>query len=171
MTMSPGLRKFALAVHLAVSVGWIGGALAYLAVGIAAQTSQDAATIRAAWIIMDLVGWYVIVPLAAAALSTGVLMALGTRWGLFRHYWVLFSLALTTVSAVVLVLHMRTVSSTADVAREAEPAHVEALGGDVLHPAIGVVVLVIVHVLNVYKPRGTTRSGRNVPAAPTRGGK
>ncbi len=155
--MSPGVRKFALASHLTFAIGWIGSVVAYLALGVAAQTSADAQTIRGAWIAMEITGWYVIVPLAVASLVTGVVMAVGTRWGLFRHYWVLFSLVLTTFAAVVLVLHMPTVSAMADVARAADDAQLQELGGDLPHPAIGLVVLLAVQVLNVYKPRGTIR--------------
>ncbi len=109
---------------------------------------------------MELIGWYVIVPLALATLVTGVVMALGTRWGLFRHYWVLFSLVLTVFATVVLFLHMPTVSSMADLAQEVEGARLEGLGSDLLHPAIGLVVLLVIQVLNVYKPRGMTRYGQ-----------
>jgi hypothetical protein len=157
--MTPRLRKFALSVHLTVSVGWIGAVIAYLALGVSAVTSEDVQTVRAAWTGMELTGWYVIVPMALASLLTGLLMALGTKWGLFRHYWVLFSFVLTVFATIVLLLHMPTVSSTADVAREAEGASLEALGGDLGHPGIGLVVLVGVQVLNLYKPSGMTRYG------------
>lgn len=159
MSMSPGLRKFALASHLTFSMGWIGAVVAYLALGVAAETSQDAQTVRGAWIAMELTGWIVIAPLAVASLLTGLVMALGTRWGLFRHYWVLISFVLTVFATVVLLLHMPTVSSITDVARKADGATLDGLGGDLPHPAIGLVVLVVIQVLNVYKPRGMTRYG------------
>jgi hypothetical protein len=159
MTMTPGLRKFALTTHLTFSVGWIGAVVAYLALGVSAVRSQDAQTVRAAWIAMELTGWFVIVPLALAALLTGLVMALGTPWGLFRHYWVLIALVLTILATVVLLLHMPTVSSVADGAREADGAHLAGLGGDLLHPGLGLVVLLVITVLNVYKPRGLTRYG------------
>jgi hypothetical protein len=159
MTMPPGLRKFALAVHLTFSVGWIGSVVAYLALGVAAVTSQDAQTVRAAWIAMELTGWYVIVPLALASLLTGLVMALGTNWGLFRHYWVLFSLVLTIFAVVVLLLHMPDVSVMADVAQEAEGTSLDGLGGDLLHPGLGLVVLLVILMLNMYKPRGVTPYG------------
>jgi len=79
--MGPGLRKFALTVHLAFSVGWIGAVVAYLVLGIFAVTSKEAQTIRAAWIAMELTGWSAIVPLAVGSLLTGLVMALGTPWG------------------------------------------------------------------------------------------
>jgi len=159
MTMTPGIRKFVLTAHVTFSVGWIGAVVVYLALGVAAVTSQDAQTVRAAWIAMELTGWYVIVPLALAALLTGLVMSLGTRWGLFRHYWVLFSLVLTILATVVLLLHMPDVSVLADVAQEAEGASLDGLGGDLLHPGLGLVVLLVIQVLNVYKPQGMTRYG------------
>lgn len=160
MSMSPGLRKFALSAHLTVSVGWIGAAVAYLALGVAAGFSGNPDTVRSAWVAMELTGWYVIVPLAVSSLLTGLVMAVGTRWGLLRHYWVMFSLALTVFATVVLLLHMPTVSSTADVARAGDAAALDALGGDVAHPGIGVGVLLAILVLNVYKPRGMTAYGQ-----------
>jgi hypothetical protein len=82
-------------------------ALVYVALGVAAEASDSGETVRGAWIAMELIGWSVIVPLAVASLITGLVMGLGTRWGLLRHYWVIFSLALTALSAVVLLLfHM-----------------------------------------------------------------
>lgn len=160
MTMPPGLRKLALASHLTFSVGWIGAVVAYLTLGVAAATSVDAQTVRAAWIGMDLIGWFALVPLALASLLTGVVMALGTKWGLFRHYWVLISLVLTVFAVVVLLLHMPTVSALGDAAREAESADLGGLGSDLLHPGIGLGVLVTIQTLNVYKPRGVTRYGQ-----------
>src|ERR671914_645207 len=148
MVMAPVLRKLALSVHLTVAVGWIGSVLAYLALGLAARTTEDDRTLRAAWIAMDLTGWYVVVPLAVVSVVTGLIMALGTKWGLFRHYWVLYSFVMTVIAAVVLVLHMPDVSELANVAREgATGAGGEHLlgsrlrGGDLLHPALGLVVL------------------------------
>lgn len=158
--MSPALRKFALAAHLTVSIGWIGALLAYLGLSLAAVNSDDVQTMRGAWVAMEVTGWYVIVPLAVASLITGLVMGLGTRWGLFRHYWVIFSLALTSFSVAVLVFHMPTVSSIADVARDADRVQLESLGGDFAHPAIGLAVLLAILVLNVYKPRGVTSYGR-----------
>lgn len=164
MSMPGALRKFALATHLTVAVGWIGTVVAYLVLGVAASTSRDAQTVRSAWVAMELIGWYVIVPLALASLTTGLVMSLGTRWGLFRHYWVIFSLVLTTFATAVLLLHMPDVSAIADVARVAEGTRLFSLGGDLAHPALGLVLLLVIQVLNVYKPPGMTRYGRRKQA-------
>jgi hypothetical protein len=157
--MAPGLRKLALIVHLTFSVGWIGAVVVYLVLGVSAVTSKDAQTVRAAWIAMELTGWSAIVPLALGSLLTGLLMSLGTPWGLFRHYWVLITLVLTVLSTAILLLHMPTVSSLAIVAREADGADLGRLGGDLFHPGVGLLVLLVITTLNVYKPRGLTPYG------------
>jgi len=157
--MTPGLRKLVLTVHLVLSVGWVGAVMAYLALGVSAVSTKDAQTIRAAWIAMELTGWCVIVPLALGSLLTGLVMSLGTPWGLFRHYWVLISLVLTAFSSVVLLLHMPTVSSIARGARGANEATLRGLGGDLFHPGVGLLVLLAITALNVFKPRGLTRYG------------
>jgi hypothetical protein len=159
MTMAPGLRKFALTAHLTFSIGFIGAAVAYLALSISAVTSEDAQMVRAAWIAMELIGWYVIVPLSLASLLSGLVQALGTPWGLFRHYWVLITFLLTIFATVILLLHMPSVSSMADVAREADGATLGRLGGDLFHAGGGLLVLLVITVLNVYKPRGMTPYG------------
>lgn len=157
--MKPGVRKLVLSAHLTFSVGWIGSVVSYLGLGIAAVKAEEARTVRAAWTAMEVIGWYVIVPLALAALLTGLVMALGTNWGLFRHYWVLISFMLTVIAATILLLHMPTVSSTAEMAQEAEGSRLQALGGDLLHPSVGLVILLVIQTLNIYKPRGMTRYG------------
>lgn len=159
MIMKPALRKFALSVHLTLSVGWIGAVVAYLALGISAVRSDEADTIRSAWAAMEITGWYAIVPLALGSVVTGLVMALGTKWGLFRHYWVVISFVLTVFSTLVLVFHMPDVTVTAELAQQSEGAALEALGGDLGHPGIGLAVLLAIQVLNIYKPRGLTRYG------------
>ncbi|MDQ6693349.1 MAG: DUF2269 domain-containing protein [Chloroflexota bacterium] len=159
MSMPPGLRKLVLIVHLIASVGWVGAVVAYLALGVSAVNSRDARTVQAAWIAMELTGWFVIVPLALAALLTGIVMSLGTPWGLFRHYWVVITLVLTIFATVVLLLHMPSVSYLADMVREEGSTNARGHGGDLFHAGVGLLVLLVVTVLNVYKPRGMTPYG------------
>jgi hypothetical protein len=166
--MTSGVRKFALTVHIMFSVGWIGAVVAYLALVVAAMASQDTQTLHAAWIAMELTGWFAIVPLSLASLFTGLVMSVGTKWGLFRHYWVLFSLVLTIFATAVLLQHMQTVSYFAGVAAGASSAGADStaiselrggLQGELLHAGIGLLVLLVIQVLNVYKPRGMTPYG------------
>ena len=157
--MSADCERPVLSAHLTVSVGWIGAVVAYLGLGVAAVNVADAQTIRSAWIATEVIGWFVIVPLAVASLLSGVVMALGTSWGLFRHYWVVISFVLTLFSTAVLILHMPAVNSTVDVALRSDSQPLQQLGGDLFHPTIGLIILMVVQVLNLYKPKGLTRYG------------
>ncbi len=161
MTMPPGLRKFMLTVHVAFSVGWIGAVAAYIALDVVAATSQAVQTLRATFIAMDLIASYVIVPLAFATLLTGLIMSLGTTWGLFRHYWTLVSFVLTTLATLVLLSETRTIGHHAAIAADpaTSTADLAALGSTLLHSVGGMVVLLANMWLNVYKPRGLTRYG------------
>lgn len=161
MSMRTGLRKLVLSVHLAVSVGWIGAIAAYLALDVATVATHDPGTLRAAYVGMELIARSVIVPLAIATLISGIVMSLGTRWGLFRHYWVVISLLLTVFATVVLLSETGTISALA--ARATDPSatsdELAALNSTLVHSIGGMLVLAAVLVLNVYKPRGMTRYG------------
>jgi len=156
--MSPRLRKLMLTVHVTASVGWIGAIAAYIALNVPALASDDEQAVRAAYLMMDVVMRYALLPLAATALATGIVQALGTPWGLFRHYWVTISLALTTFAFVIFVLHLPAVEEMAAVAADPQ-ADVTHLGGDLFHSIGGLVVLLVPLALNLYKPRGLTRYG------------
>jgi hypothetical protein len=156
--MSPGLRRLMLTVHVGSSVGWLGAIVAYIAINVPVLAGDDEQTIRAAYLMMDVVMRYALLPLATLSLVTGIVQALGTPWGLVRHYWVTISLALTTFACVILVLHVPAVEELAAVAADPQ-AEVSDLGGDLFHSVGGLLVLLVPLALNIYKPRGMTRYG------------
>ena len=165
MTMAPGLRKFALTLHITSSVGWLGAVAGFLAVAVTGLVRQDALTLRAAYLAMDWIGWFILVPLSLASLLTGLVQSLGTEWGLFRHYWVLAKLSINILADSVLLLFMLGLSSiAADVAADATLSST-ALGevrsdlAPVLHASVALLLLVAATTLSVYKPRGLTRYG------------
>jgi hypothetical protein len=88
MTMTRGVRNLALTAHVTSSVGWMGAVLVFLALSVLGLTSRNDLTVRGAYLVMEPAAWLVLVPLAHASLLTGIVMSLGTTWGLFRHYWV-----------------------------------------------------------------------------------
>jgi hypothetical protein len=49
---------------------------------------------------MELTSWVVLVPLSLGSLATGLICSLGSAWGLFRHYWVLFKLLINLVATI-----------------------------------------------------------------------
>lgn len=155
------LRQLVLATHLAVSIGWLGAIAAYIPLDVLAATATDEVVLRSSYIGMDAIARYAIVPLAIAALVSGVVISVGTRWGLFRHWWVVVSLLLTTVATFVLLGETRSISALAAVAADptATMERVRALGNTLPHSLGGMAVLVVVLVINVYKPRGLTAYG------------
>lgn len=161
--MTPRLSRFFLTAHVTSSVGWLGAVVAYLALAIAGVTNERGDVVRAAFVSMELIGWFVIVPLSIAALITGIVQSLGTQWGLFRYYWVLAKFVLTVSGITILLLHMPVVSRVAGLAPESLFA--DALRGlphstFVIHAAGGLLVLLSATVLSVYKPWGMTSYGR-----------
>lgn len=164
MTMTPGVRKFALTAHVSASVGWLGAVVAFMALAVAGLMSEDAETVRAAYLVMELLGWYALVPLALTSLLTGVVQSLGTTWGLFRHYWVIFKLAINLFATIVLLMYTQTLDYFADVA-----AQTAVTSGDLsrlkstsplLHAGLAFVLLLVATTLAVYKPRGLTPYGQ-----------
>jgi hypothetical protein len=158
--MPPRIHRFALTAHVTSSVGWVGAVVVFLALAVLGLTSQDAQTVRGAYLVMEPAAWFVLVPFAFASLLSGIVQSLGTTWGLFRHYWVLFKLLMTVFATIVLLTYMETFRYMARVA--ADPSAGLGLVRNAsprLHAALALLVLLAATTLAVYKPRGLTRYG------------
>ena len=160
MIMTPIVRKCALTAHVTCSVGWLGAVVAYLALAVIALSSANVQLGRAAYLANEQMAWFVITPLCLAALATGLLQSLGTRWGLGKHYWVLAKLALTVVATVILLAHLPAISLMANEAARARfvsggqlPIQLQM----VVHAGGGLGVLLVVTALSVFKPWGRIR--------------
>jgi hypothetical protein len=164
MTLTPRLRKLALTAHVTASVGWLGAVVAFFALSVASLASQDAQTVQGAYLVMELTGWVVLVPLSLASLLTGLVCSLGSVWGLFRHYWVLFKLVINVVATSVLLLYMQTLDHLGDVAAatalSSGELRVLRSPSPVLHAAAALLLLLVATTLAIYKPRGMTRYGQ-----------
>src|SRR5206468_6732674 len=163
VTMTPPVRKLALTAHVTSSVSWLGAVAAFLALAIAGLARSDAQMVRAAYLATEMITWFVIVPLAFASLLTGLIVSLGTPWGLFRHYWVLVKFMLTILATVLLILHTQPIGVLAAVARETtlSGADVRRLQIQLVGDAGAALVALLVNVtLSIYKPEGMTVYGR-----------
>jgi hypothetical protein len=159
--MPAPVRKLALATHLSSSVGWLGAVLAYLALDLTVAVSTDPPLVRAAWVGMGTIATLAIVPLALASLGTGLIMAFETKWGLFRYWWVSISFVLTSLAVLVLLSETRLISNMAALARDSSTSDAILLDAPptLLHSVGGLLVLLLIQVLNVYKPQGLTPYG------------
>jgi uncharacterized membrane protein len=161
MTMPRRLRTFALTAHVTVSVGWLGAVTAFLALATVGLTNRDEQTVRGVYLVMDPAARLILVPLAVASLVTGLVQALGTVWGLFRHYWVLFKLLINVLATAVLLMYLQTFRAMARLAADPTAAlPMVRNASPVLHATLALLLLLAATVLAVYKPRGITGYGQ-----------
>jgi len=160
--LTPQLRRLALTAHIVASVGWLGAVAAFLALAVVGLVSPDALLVRSAYAVMGALTWYAILPLCLAALATGVVQALGTVWGLFRHYWVLVKLALTLLSTLILLVHLRPIAAIAAIAAAGpiiDGDHAQLRVQLAVAAGLAVLALLLATTLSVYKPQGLTPYG------------
>ena len=165
--MNAPTRKLSVTAHVVSSVGWLGAVAAFLALSITGAVSRDGQIVQGAYVSMNVIGRFVIVPLSIASLSTGFLVSLGSPWGLVRYYWVVMKLLLTLAAIILLVMHQFTAVSSA--ARRVVQQHADALPTVgrlatklIVDAGLGLLVLLVTTVLSIYKPWGRTRHGRRV---------
>ena len=105
-SLSPFMRKLVLTVHIIVSVGLLGDSAGYLAVAIRGAAAADPTVAHASFEMLRMFAFVFGIPLSFAALLTGLLLGLGTGWGVFRYPWVttklLLILSVIAVGALVL---------------------------------------------------------------------
>jgi uncharacterized membrane protein len=162
MALTSGLRKFVRTAHVIFTVGWLGTVVAFLALAIVGLNSQDTEMVRAAYLAMDLITRFVILPLSfAPLLLTGPLLTLGTPWGLFRHYWIIIKLVINLLSTLILLVHLQPISYMARVAAEGTVSSADSSVQIqlVVASAAALVALLVATGLAVYKPRGMTAYG------------
>jgi hypothetical protein len=165
VSLSPGLRRFGLCLHVTSSVGLLGAICAFLVLAIASLTAGNERLVLGAYLAMDPIARWVILPLMFASLLSGLVLGLGTPWGLLRHYWVLIKLLVTSFAAAVLMVKMALIAEGARLAAAPVPDVVmlRQVGQQLLfHSAAGLTVLLLPMVLSIYKPRGLTRRGHRL---------
>jgi hypothetical protein len=175
--MKPRNRRLGVTAHVTFSVGWLGADAGFLALAIVGLASQDVQMVRASYLSMELIGWYVIVPFSFASLLTGLVLALGTPWGLFQRYWVVTKFLLTLGAIFVLLVHT---NAMGEAASRVSGSTVETLSGVIAHlhassagghlgnvqmqlvvaSGAGLLVLLTTTTLGVFKPWGRTWYGR-----------
>jgi len=161
MATRPRLRKLVLTAHIVSSVGWLGAVAVTLALSVVGLTSQDGQVVRGVYLTLEQTGWTVLIPLALASLLTGLIQSLGTKWGLFRHYWIIVKLSINIFALIILLLYTQTLSALADVAAHPTTSDFSALRSPspALHGGLGMLLLLVAAGLSVYKPRGMTAYG------------
>lgn len=157
--MTPRLSKAVLTSHITFSVGWLGAVAVFLALAITGLTSPNIQLVRSSYLAMELSAWFVIVPFSLTSLFTGIVQAVGTKWGLFKYYWIVIKLFLTVASTALLLLHLQPIRYLADAAADASFSNAQQAGQLIqliAKAGAAVLVLLAITTISVYKPWGKT---------------
>jgi hypothetical protein len=145
--LSPSLRRAVLTTHIVLSVGLLGDCAVLLATAIRASATGDTQLAASAYELMSMFSLVFGIPLSFGSLATGLVLGLGTSWGVLRHRWVTTKLLL--IVSVILV--------GALVIGPSEAAMVDGRGGRetvlIVAAAYQVLALCVATGLSVYKPR------------------
>lgn len=154
------VRKGVLLVHIASAGTWLGLDIAMAVAIFTAVGTDDPSTKALAY---QALGQFIYWPLLASStlcLASGVLMGLGTSYGLVRYWWVTIKLVLNIVLTLLVVFALRPgVMELADQGREV------AAGGSVTFaedsilfpPIVSLIALTVAFVLSTFKPFGRIR--------------
>jgi hypothetical protein len=156
--MRPRVRKTVLLLHVISSVGWLGLTFGNLVLAIAGLTTSDPQLQQGIYRVLGVLVDFVLLPISLTAFVTGLVLSLGTPWGLFRHRWVAVKFWLTLV-AVLLTLFslMPGVHETVRIVSETPPGRLAELGGggqDLLYAAcVSGTMYLLCTILSIFKPR------------------
>ena len=120
--MERRVRQVWQVLHIISSVGWLGIILAALSLSVAGMTTDDYDRVNALYTAMRVLATTFFLPATALMLLTGVLLGLGTKWGLVKWWWVSVKLVIGLALFVAGSLNLRlAVHSAADKAAELKP--------------------------------------------------
>jgi hypothetical protein len=88
-------------LHVVCSIGWLGVLVASLALCVAALGADDTARAAALYTAVASLSDTFFLPGTLLVLLTGVVLGVGTKWGLVRFYWVLAKLGIALVLLIV----------------------------------------------------------------------
>jgi hypothetical protein len=158
------MRKVVLVAHIASAGAWIGidvvmGVLVFTALFGGDETR--ALCYRA----LELFAVWPLIATGLSCLASGVVLGLGTKWGLVRYWWVAVKLALNVLLVALVPVALRPeVIEKAEQGRRfvAGEAASLAVGDLTFPPIVSPTLLLVAFVLAVFKPWGRIR-GRRVP--------
>ena len=166
--LSRPVRRATLVVHVSASACWLGTTLCLLALAVTGPTAPQGSTTggstaggsttEGSYRAMKVFADWLLAPVSLLTLLTGLVLSLGTHWGLARHRWVYVKFWLTLVTTAASIFAFRAtvnsaVTTTAD-GRTVDPLHL------LIPPCVALSAYLFMTALSVLKPWGRTRRGR-----------
>ena len=157
-------RKGILVVHIVSAGVWIG---IDVVMGVLVLTALfgDDETRALCYRALEMFVVWALIATGLVSLASGVVLGLGTKWGLVRYWWVAIKLALNVVLVALVPVALRPeVIEKAEQGRRfvAGEAASLAVGDLIFPPIVSPTLLLVAFVLAVFKPWGRIR-GRRVP--------
>jgi uncharacterized membrane protein len=156
-------RKVVLVVHIVSAGVWIGIDVVMGVVIFTALLADDENTKALCYRALELFAVWPLLTTGLVCLVSGVVLGLGTKWGLVRYWWVAIKLVLNIVlTALVLVALRPGVMEAAEQGRRFMAGEAASLAvGDLIYPPIvSPSALLVAVVLAVFKPWGKIRKRR-----------
>jgi hypothetical protein len=154
------MRKGVLVVHVVSAGVWIGIDVVMGVVIFTALLAEDDNTRALCYRALELFAVWPLFTTGLVCLASGVVLGLGTKYGLVRYWWVAIKLVLNMLlTALVLVATRPGVIEAAEQGRRfaAGEAASLAVGDLIFPPIVSPIALVIAFVLAVFKPWGQIR--------------
>ena len=151
--MTASRRNIAVTVHVVAALALLGVSTVVLVAGLQAATRDDARDAHAVYSLLRLLTFSLDLPLAAITLLSGVLLALTSRWGLFRHWWVIAKLAIYGATLIIgLVLISPSLDTMIDVTEAGNTGESGARSTLIVAAGVQAVILAAAAALGVFKP-------------------
>jgi hypothetical protein len=157
--LTPAWRKAVLVLHVVAGIGWMGVDIALLVLLITARTTDDAALVVSGFNAIGMIVPIAVPPLSLSILVTGIILGLGTRWGLVRYWWVLVKLLLSLIMTVLVFVSLVptvrgiAVLSTTTISADAVRASLGTLPTMLMFPpVVSFLMLGTAAILSIFKP-------------------
>ncbi|WP_444947373.1 hypothetical protein [Micromonospora ureilytica] len=160
-------RKVWLTLHVGIGVGWLGISTGMLLLAIIGATADSHELQHGAYLLLSKFEILLAIPSVFLTIITGVVMSLGTPWGLLKHTWVLVKLVIALVLPFLAFFEGPWIEELE--ARSAPNLIETGTTGMLLIGAMGLFAALLwtATILSVFKPWGRTRWGRGADRRPT----
>jgi hypothetical protein len=175
--LTPAVRQGVLVLHIVMSIGWMGVDIALFILLMGARTTSDMTLVISGFNAIGMIVPQAVPPLSLGILVTGLILGLGTRWGLIRFWWVLVKLILSLVMTVLVYTRLLPaiaslpILTTNTLSADTVRASLGPLPTMLMFPpVVSFLMLGLATTLSVVKPWGRTPWGRENPASRVRAG-